>query len=267
MIRFFSLSSGSCGNCYYFTNGEVSFLIDAGVGPRITRKNLLEHELKLEDVDFILVTHDHIDHIKSLGIISSKYSKPVYTTKGIRDALLWNMCTRGRLKGSLHLLEKDKVNNILSVKVTPFDVPHDATETVGYFIEFEGHKITIITDCGYMTPSVLEYACLSDTLILESNYDSDMLKEGNYPYQLKTRILGESGHLSNAEACEALMKIYSTRRGRLDNIFLCHISGNNNTPERCYNAALEALESVGARPQDMLLAVLPRGVPSKMYSL
>lgn len=267
MVSFLSLSSGSSGNCYFFTNGKTTFLIDAGVGPRICAKKLSEHGFSLSDVDFILVTHDHIDHIKALGIISSRYGKPVYTTVPLKEALLRNICTVGKLKGNIHTFEPDDPFEICGVRITAFRVPHDATDAVGYHIVFEGRNITLVTDCGEFSDSIFQYAILADTLILESNYDENMLEEGDYPPVLKHRICGGTGHLSNRKSSEALCRIFKSRKGLLQQVFLCHLSDNNNTPELALKEARNALVKAGAGEKDVFLVNLPRGKASCLYSL
>lgn len=268
MIKFLSLASGSSGNCYFFTNGETSFMIDAGVGPRSSQKILSEHKLSLADLDFILVTHDHIDHIKALGIISLKFSKPVYTTQALAESFTSHFCTKNRVRGNLHVLGKMVENEICGVKVTPFPVPHDATETVGYFIEFDGRRITLVTDCGSVTEEVLEFAKRADTLIFESNYDCRMLECGPYTPSLKRRITDPRyGHLSNDQAAAALQDIYRDRSGRMDHLFLCHISGNNNTPELALRCVADALSSIGATSEKIKVECLRRGKASPLYVL
>ncbi len=267
MIRFLSISSGSNGNCYYFTNGNTSFLIDAGIGPRRVKKALLEHQLLLEDIDFILVTHDHIDHIKALGIISDKYKKPVYATKTLKGALLHHSITREALKGNIKIIKILEPNKIEDVVVTPFIVPHDASETVGFHIEFDNKNITLVTDCGEVTHDVLKFSKKADILIFETNYDEKMLKDGPYPDFLKKRI-GEShhGHLSNFAAAEAIKEIYQNRERKLDYLFLCHLSEFNNTPDLAKQTVTEALISAGANRDEVLVVPLLRGEPSKLYS-
>lgn len=267
MIRFLSLSSGSSGNCYFFTNGTVSFLIDAGVGPRTCAKKLSENGFSLSDVDFILVTHDHTDHIKALGIISSKYCKPVYTTAPLKEALLGNHCTAGKLKGNIHIVEPDVPCDICGIRITAFRVPHDATDAVGYHILLDGKIIVLVTDCGEFSDSIMEYAIQADTLILESNYDERMLEEGDYTPILKHRIRGGTGHLGNRESSLALQTIYKRRKGSLQQVFLCHISDNNNTPALALDAAVKALGEVGVKPEDIFLNTLPRGKASPLYSI
>ncbi|MBO6223613.1 MAG: MBL fold metallo-hydrolase [Bacteroidales bacterium] len=266
MIRFLSLSSGSSGNCYFFTDGKVSFLIDAGVGPRSCAKKLSEHSLSLGQVDFILVTHDHIDHIKALGIISSRLCKPVYTTERLKSALLQNICTRGRMGGNLHTVREGEKEVICGVEVTCFEVRHDATQTIGYSIRFDGKTITLVTDCGRMTPQVFSYVRESDILILESNYDEKMLAEGDYPPVLQERIRGGNGHLSNTEAARTLKNIFLENNRLPKHIFLCHLSDNNNTPELALSCSLEALMSSGADRESFTLDALPRGKASGLYT-
>ncbi len=267
MLRFISLSSGSSGNCYFFTDDKVSFLVDAGVGPRTCGKKLAEYGLSLKQVDFILVTHDHIDHIKALGIIASKYSKPVYATSELLRALLNNVCTRNRLNSSLHSIEVGASATLCGVEVRPFAVCHDATQTVGYKLVLSGQTIVILTDCGQITAEVLENVSKADILLLESNYDSEMLQNGLYPKILQDRISGGSGHLSNNQAAEILMKTYPNRTGQMKHIYLCHISANNNTPELALDSARQALIDCGANLDNIILTALPRSRASELYSL
>lgn len=267
MVSFLSLSSGSSGNCYFFTDGTTTFLVDAGVGPRTCAKKLSEHSFSLSDVDFILVTHDHVDHIKALGIISSRYCKPVYTTKPLKESLQRNICTAGKLKGNIHTIEPNIAEDICGAKVTAFRVPHDATDAVGYHILFAGHSITIVTDCGKTDADIIEYASKADTLILESNYDEKMLEEGDYPPVLKYRIRGGTGHLSNSESSRALKEIIALGKGRLKQVFLCHLSDNNNTPQLALASAQKALEESGALATHVKLSSLPRGKASPLFLL
>lgn len=267
MISFFSLASGSSGNCYYFTDGKVSFIIDAGVGPRSARKTLAEHGFKLDDISFILVTHDHIDHIKGLGIIAEKLCKPVYATQKQKDSFAFHSCTRGR-NFTVKTVEILKVSESDGVKFLPFPVPHDAAETVGYRIEFDGKVITVATDLGKCTEDLLKFSEESDALIFESNYDEDMLMDGPYPLPLKNRICDTStGHLSNAQAADALCSIYSNRKSDLRHIFLCHLSDNNNTPELAYNTVAKALRKAGASKENMELKCLVRGHASDIFTI
>lgn len=263
MVKFFSLSSGSNGNCYYIGNGETALLIDAGIGPRTIKKRLAEHGIPIESIEFILITHDHIDHIKSLGVLVDRYKIPVYATERLHRALDDHSCTRGRLSGCVRKTVPGEAIGYKGVEFTPFIVPHDATETVGYFIDFYGARFTFLTDIGGMTDEVIAYSQKAKTLIFESNYDLDMLMRGSYSPDLKVRIMKGSGHLSNEQAASAIKRIY--HKG-LENIFLCHLSENNNTPELAYREIEKGLREIGIEAgKDVQLACLPRREVSPVY--
>ncbi|MEF9986305.1 MAG: MBL fold metallo-hydrolase [Bacteroidales bacterium] len=264
MIKFFSISSGSNGNSYYIGNEHTALLIDAGIGPRTIKKRLAEHNIELNTVEFILVTHDHIDHIKSLGVIADKYKIPVYATEKLHVALDKHSCTRCRLSGCVRKTILGVESEYKGVKFTPFLVPHDATETVGYFIDFYGVKFTFITDVGTVTDDVIKYSQMASTLIFESNYDLDMLLGGSYSSDLKVRIMKGYGHLSNEQAASAIKRVYNRN---LTNIFLCHLSENNNTPELAYNQVSKGLCEIGVRVGiDVTLTCLPRTKASRLYT-
>ena len=175
MVQFLSLSSGSNGNCYYFGNGRTAFLIDLGIGTRTVKKRLAEQGLDINAVDAVFVTHDHFDHIRSLGTFTERYQKPVYLTRTLEQALRRNFCTAGRLQGCVRYLEEGR-EAVLGedLRITPFVVPHDATQTVGYHFTFDGERFTVMTDLGEVTDEAVRYASLADHLVVESNYDVDM---------------------------------------------------------------------------------------------
>lgn len=263
MVKFFSLSSGSNGNCYYIGNEETALLIDAGIGPRTIKKRLLEHDISIDSVEFILITHDHIDHIKGLGMVAQKYSKPVYATEKLHASLDNHPCTRCRLSGSVRKTVAGIQSSYKGVVFTPFIVPHDATETVGYFIDFYGVKFTFLTDLGEVTDEVVEFCRKSDVVIFESNYDVDMLLSGPYTPELKVRIMQEHGHLSNEQAASAVKRFWHSG---LSHIFLCHLSENNNTPSLAYGCIGGALRSIGVSPdKDTKVICLPRRSTSDLY--
>lgn len=259
MVKFVSLSSGSNGNCYYFSDGTVAFLIDVGIGGRTIKKRLQEIGIPFETISFILVTHDHVDHIKSLGLFTDRFKKPVYATKTLHKALGGHFCTRGKMSGCVHFLEENKCGDICGVKVTPFVVPHDATQTVGYHIVLGGEKFTIMTDIGTVTDDAVKYASLADHLIVEANYDVDMLFSGDYPPHLKHRIASGNGHLSNEQTASLIVR--SNHPGLRD-IYLCHLSANNNTPQKAYSTIKETLEKLHSQAS---LQCLPRFQASDLY--
>lgn len=259
MVRFLSLSSGSSGNCYYLGNREKALLIDVGIGARAIKKRLLEYDIPVESISAILVTHDHFDHIKSLGTFVQRYHVPVYATSKLHQALRHNFCVGSRLSGNEKIIDEERVNDIDGIRVTPFEVPHDATQTVGYFIDFFGTKVTIMTDIGAVTDNAVKYARMAEHLIAESNYDIDMLMTGGYPRELKERIIMGNGHLSN-EQNSHLLKMCC--HPCLKDVFLCHLSGNNNTPEAAYAKAEATLSGLGSKAS---LHCLPRSKASELF--
>ena len=264
MVKFMSLSSGSCGNCYYLGTEDTGILIDAGVSLRRLKKVLQEYDLNMDSFSAVLVTHDHLDHIRHLGSFCKRLSKPVYTTETIHKALARHTFTAPTIGPCRHLLSEGEWNDVAGMKVRYFIVPHDATQTVGYAIEVEGHKFVIMTDIGRMTDEAVAFARDAHTVVVESNYDMDMLMGGPYTYELKMRIVQGCGHLSNDECADAIRRFWHPA---LRNIFLCHLSENNNTHELAYRCASAALEEKGAAKGTISLRCLPRQYPSQMFTL
>ena len=259
-----SLSSGSCGNCYYLGTDQGGILIDAGVSLRRLKKTLLENGLDMDAFSAVLVTHDHLDHIRHLGSFCKKLNKPVYTTDVIHGALARHTFTASTITPCRRVLQEGEWNEVAGMKVRYFVVPHDATQTVGYAIEIEGRVFVIMTDVGRMTDEAVAFAKMADTVVVESNYDMDMLMQGPYTYELKMRIVQGCGHLSNDECASAIRRFW---HGGLRNIFLCHLSENNNTRELAYECSSEALKSLGVEKGTVALRCLPRQYPSQMYFL
>ena len=260
-VRFMSLSSGSNGNCYWLEAGDGGILIDAGVSIRQLRTAFQTYGIPLDSIKGILVTHDHSDHIRNLGSFCKKLRKPVWMTATLSKSAPVGWMTGAYLSPVLKLLPERGPAEIIpgSISATPFTVPHDATQTVGYAIEAAGERIVIMTDIGAMTAEALEYAAKASTVIIEANYDLEMLLGGPYPKILQDRIRGGHGHLSNAECAEA---VGSFLHEGLRNVFLCHLSAHNNTPEKAVEAVRTVLEGSGAR-----LAALPRTDASPMFEL
>ena len=258
-FSFFSLGSGSSGNCYYLGNSRYGILIDAGIGPRITKKRLAEYGIDFSSIYAVLITHDHYDHIKSVGYLGEKLQIPVYATREVHRGIADSPLTKTRMNGSKRYIEKGVPFQIEDVKITAFDVPHDS-DNVGYFFEFEEHKLTLVTDAGTITEEVAHYICKANHLIIESNYDEDMLKNGRYPYPLKQRITSGSGHLSNRQTADFLAENYSSK---LRNIWLCHLSSNNNRPDLAYQTVEKQLTRKGIKVgTEVSLQVLKRNTLS-----
>lgn len=264
MLRFFSLSSGSCGNCYYLGSREKGILIDAGVSLKQLKKVLQANEVDIGTIGGVLITHDHLDHIRFLGTFCKKLQKPVYTTGMISQALRRHSFTSAFIPAYSHVIPEGTETDISGISVRFFEVPHDATQTVGYAITIDGHRFVIMTDIGRMTDEAAGYASQADTLVIESNYDIDMLMAGPYTYELKMRIVQGCGHLSNDECAAALKRVVHSG---LKNIFLCHLSENNNTPEKAFAASSAALSEAGVPKGSVQLRCLPRSYPSPVFYL
>lgn len=270
MFKFLSLGSGSSGNCYYLGTDQQAILIDAGIPVRTIQKVLRENGLSFGKIMAVLITHDHTDHIRSAGSLGELYHIPVYSTKDVHGGMERNYGMSKKLtNASRRLLDRDTPFYIPGTKfrVTAFTVPHDSTDNVGYYIEYEMGTETIrfciATDVGYVTPDIRHYLSLADHIVVESNHDIDMLMNGPYPEYLKKRVRGEGGHLSNKECAELLHDVW--HKG-LKHIFLCHLSAENNDPDIAYKSAARALQSEGAKVgEDVVLSVLARTTPSLVY--
>ena len=176
-IKFLSLASGSSGNCYYLGTDTYGILIDAGIGVRTIKKHLKDYGLALERVRAIFVTHDHADHIKSVGTLGEKYGIPVYSTPEIHAGINKNYCMTEKLtSASVRYIYKEEPLQLEDFKITAFEVPHDGTDNVGYCIEADGKIFSFLTDLGEITPTAAKYICKAHHLIIEANYDEEMLK-------------------------------------------------------------------------------------------
>ena len=264
-IKFKSLSSGSCGNCYFLGvfndagKAQAGILIDAGVSPRSLKREFIHEGLSFDDFQAILITHDHHDHIRSLGSYCKHVHKPVWATGKLMRALSTSYLT-GEDFIPLRRTFSDTWNEIVPGLISArwFEVPHDATQTIGFAIILDGYKYVHITDCGRMTDEAINWCRQADTVTLESNYDPYMLRHGPYPKDLQDRICMGRGHLSNGECAEALRQI--DHEG-LKNVFLCHLSEHNNTPQLALEACRPALDE-GKR-----IIPLPRQTASPMFTL
>lgn len=262
-LIFFSLASGSSGNCYYLGTPEYGLLIDAGIGIRTIKKVLKDRSIDLSQIVAILVTHDHADHIKTVGYLGEKMSISVYTTEGVHRGIAKSRYVEETLTTSKRVIEKEVPFFIRDFEVTAFPVPHDSTDSVGYYIKYGKHRFTIATDVGHINEKVSEYICKANHLVLEANYDDEMLRYGNYPQFLKERVAGPIGHLSNQEAAEFLATHYTLD---LKNIWLCHLSRDNNHPELAYKTVDIRLFEEGIRVgKDVSLVALKRTTPSDVY--
>lgn len=260
VFKLISLSSGSSGNCYYLGTSRYGILIDAGIGTRTLKKYLRDYGVAMETIVAVLITHDHADHIKSVGGLGGKLNIPVYATETVHFGIERSKRVEADLTTSRRVIEKEVTFSIKDFEITAFDVPHDTIENVGYQIKLFGKTIVLITDAGRITDTIERYAKTANHLIIEANYDEEMLTQGNYPFHLKQRITSGMGHLSNRMTGELLTSIYEKH---LDEVWLCHLSQDNNHPELAYKTVEFALKEKGINVgTDIVLKTLSRGKPS-----
>ncbi len=267
-VKFLSLSSGSSGNCYFLGNfnGDSclgGLLIDAGVSLKRLKTILSEYGLSTDDFGAVLITHDHMDHIRSLTSYCKKLCKPVWTSGVLAETLLRRTLKLENVGAAVLKLAPDDWNPVCGFSVRYFVVPHDATQTIGYAVKTGSHRFFIMTDAGRVTDEAVEYAKKADTVVFESNYDVDMLMSGPYTHELKMRIMNGRGHLSNDECAGAVRRFWHPG---LRNLFLCHLSGNNNTPRLAYEATAAVLRELQC-PGSLSLRPLPRTSPSGLIVL
>ncbi len=263
MIKFCSLFSGSSGNCIFIGTDNVKILIDAGVSGSRIATALQEIGENPQDLSAIFVTHEHSDHVASIGIISRRYNVPIYATEKTWAAM-------GKGPGKL-LPENKKVISVgeildmADVRVKNFSISHDAADPVAYTFTCGDKKVSVATDMGYVSDTVRENVMGSDLVLLESNHDVDMLKAGPYPYPLKQRILGQRGHLSNVAAADFLTEL---ALNGTQQIFLGHLSQENNTPECAFETACQMLMERDLKPgRDLNMWVADRKNYSEVVNL
>lgn len=260
-IRLCSLSSGSSGNCIFVGTDSSGVLVDCGVSGKEILKNLNSIGVCTSTIKAVVVTHEHSDHIKSVGIISRKLGIPIYA-----NINTWNSMSAliGEVKSeNIRYFEAGEELEIGGIDIKTFSIPHDAADPVG-FCFYEGNKkVSIATDLGYFSDTVRENISGSDMVMLESNHDIEMLKVGKYPYFLKRRILSEHGHLSNEAAGHAVYELLQTG---VKEVLLGHLSKENNFPELAYETVKGILENEKVKiNEDIKLDLAPRSSVSRCY--
>ena len=262
MFNFCSLYSGSSGNSLFVESQNTKILVDAGVSCKKIEKALEDIDVNPSTLDGILITHEHTDHVQGLGTLSKKFDLPVFVNQETLDAMP---------------TQKDKISdkNIKTFKVTekfeigdltinPFSIPHDAANPCGFNIYKDDKKISIATDIGHITNSILKELEESLFIMLEANYDPNVLKCSTYPFNLKTRIAGPTGHLSNEMAGKTIS--YLIKSG-LKNAMLGHLSKESNFPELAYKTVVDELLENNYNENSLLLSVGSRTVHSKLTTI
>ena len=261
-MKLCSIASGSSGNCIYVADEHTHLLIDAGISKKKIVEGLSSIDVDVTNIDAILVTHEHLDHIKGLGIMARAYNIPIYGTRETLQAIDEYKST-GDIDKSLYMpIEPDKEFSINTLFVKPFSTSHDAANPVCYTIESGDKKVAIATDLGEYNDYIISNLENLDVVLLEANYDKNMLQVGPYPYYLKQRILGRKGHLSNENSGRLLKQIISNK---LKYIYLGHLSKENNYPELAYETVKVELQ--GILKDENVLKVAYRDKPSELVTV
>ncbi len=233
-FEFINLGSGSAGNSSLVRAGRTSILIDIGFSARETGRRLEQAGVAVESLSAILLTHEHSDHVAGASVASRRWGVPVFCRASVAEAARLHEKGVARLES----LPESRFD-LGDLRITPFPVPHDAVETVGFVVEGEGMRLGYATDMGEVSDTVVEHLAGSHILAVEANHDVDMTRHGPYPWHLKKRILGDRGHLSNEGTADLLARIAGVETSQ---VVLTHLSETNNTPELALLGARDGLE-------------------------
>lgn len=263
MFEYCSIGSGSSGNCHLIKYKNSVVLVDAGLVGKKISNGLDDLNIDIEILKGIFITHEHSDHIKGVGIISRKYNIPVFANLNTWHAMKDKI---GKIdKKNMVVFQSDKNYSLGEMIIRPFSIPHDSSEAVGYSFYANGEKISIATDIGMINENIRKNLYKSKLVVVESNYDTNMLMVGSYPYSLKQRVLSSGGHLSNEDCGNFCVEL--VKKGT-EKILLAHISRENNFKELAFETTKSILKdnniTVG---KDVFLDVLPRDNISNLYNL
>lgn len=266
-MHFATIASGSSGNAILVGEGEKSFLVDCGISAKRLIENLSLIQVPPNQIEGILVTHEHVDHIKGIGVLARKLKIPILATAGLWEEIASAV---GKIEASQRIeIESEVV--LAGLKVKLFDTSHDSRESYGMRIEHEGQgrrmlSLGIATDTGIITEEMHRSLKGCDALIVEANHDKDRLWQGRYPWHLKKRISGQYGHLENSQLAEGLIQWVE---GNTQKVVLAHLSEENNTPETALATVLKMLRQsqVSKENPDLRLRVAPRHIPHELIHL
>ena len=262
MFNFCSLYSGSSGNSLFVETKNTKLLVDAGVSCKKIENALQDINIDPNTLDGILVTHEHTDHVQSLGTLARKFDLNVFVNQETLDAM-----PKQRDKIPAKNIKTFKVSDnfeIGDLKIHPFSIPHDAANPCGFSIYKEDKKISIATDIGHMTNAILKNLEESLFIMLEANYDPEVLRCSSYPFSLKSRIAGPTGHLPNEMAGKTIS--YLLQSG-LKKAMLGHLSKESNFPELAYQTVLDELISNNYNENSLSISVASRSEHSKVIKL
>lgn len=263
-IHFCSLASGSSGNCQYIRSKGTRILLDAGLSGKYIKSALEKLDVNLSDVDGILISHEHSDHIQGVGVLQRKYGLKIYANEKTFKAMQPKI---GDIDlNQVVLFDNYKPFAIKDLWIEPYSISHDSVDPVAYCIRSEQAQIGIATDLGQMDLILLQALKEMDFVLLESNHSVEMLTAGKYPYYLKRRILSEVGHLSNDTCGSTITQLVEA--GRVKNVLLGHLSKENNMPELAYETVKSIVEEAGIRVgEDLAIEMTYRDRIGPLYRI
>lgn len=260
MLNFCSLYSGSSGNCLFIESENTKLLVDAGVSLKKIEEGLTSLNIEPSSLDAVLITHEHSDHIKGLSVLSKKYNIPVFANKET-----WNFLPKDKIieenQKQFNMYKEFKIGDL---NILPFEIPHDAINPSGFNISVGNSKISVATDLGHVTQEIFNLLKNSKFIMLESNYDPEVLKCSSYPYKLKTRIAGPNGHLSNNTAGKVISRLVNNG---LKSVMLGHLSKETNFPELAMRTVIEELQSCNISHDAINLNIATRICPSTIINI
>ena len=275
-LHYISFGSGSSGNSCYVGTTEGGIIIDAGIRDDIIADTLKRHGVSMRHVRGLLLTHDHNDHVRySYRLLRNNKHLSLFCTPRVLNGLLRRHNISKLIKNYHTPIFKEIPFKIAGMEITAFEVPHDGTDNMGFSIDFSGKRFVLATDLGIVADRARHYMSQANYLVIEANYDIDMLRGGRYPEYLKARIRAGNGHLDNSDTAAFVAQIVNPA---LKYVWLCHLSQDNNTPDRALTAVRSALEAKGLkvghgqetlsdRASDIQLLALPRFDATRWFVL
>lgn len=274
LLYYISFGSGSSGNSCYLGTKNGGIIIDAGIRADEIESKIKANGIDIKKISGILLTHDHSDHVRYVyTLVRNNRHMKVFCTNRVLNALLRRHDISKRIKDYHQAIFKEIPFKVGEFEITAFEVPHDGQDNMGFSVNYMERHFVLATDMGQVVPRARHYISNADYLVIESNYDLKMLLNGRYPEFLKARIQTTMGHMDNDHTASFLKEIYSPR---LKHIFLCHLSKDNNTPEKALEKVRASLEEAGAkvgegmetladRQADVQLVALPRYDATRLY--
>lgn len=259
-FRFCSLASGSSGNCQYIASEKVKLLLDAGLSGKRIQELLASIDVEAGSIDGIVVTHEHQDHIKGVGILSRRFDIPIYANEG--TWLGMQKCIGTVSEKNIKLIKSGESFEINDIGINPFSISHDAKDPLGYSFHNKSKKISVLTDTGFADSEIESNLKGSDILMVESNHDPNMLSIGRYPQFLKKRVLGQLGHLSNEEAGVLIRNLDLNEDAK---VMLGHLSMENNFPELAHKTVQNVLNDAGMGALSVEMTYRDR--PTRIYEI